>query len=85
MELEKEIEIIKERNRRVENDKAWEISFTRKLFIAGSTYIVAGLWLVVIHDTTPWLKSLVPAAGYMLSTLSLPFVKRWWIDKHRKS
>jgi len=32
MDIEKEIEIIKERNRRVELDKAWEISWTRRIF-----------------------------------------------------
>ena len=34
MELEKEIEEIKKRNIRVEKDKAWETSFTRKVCIA---------------------------------------------------
>jgi hypothetical protein len=80
MNIEQEIEIIKQRNKRVENDKAWEISWTRKLFVAVSTYIVAAIWLVVIKDTSPLLKALVPSVGYLLSTLSLPFVKRWWIN-----
>ncbi len=79
--LEKEIEIIKERNFRVESDKAWEISWARQLFIAVVTYIVAGVWLVVIEDTLPWLKAFVPAAGYLLSVQSLPFVKKWWAKK----
>jgi len=80
--LEKEIEIIKERNSRVETDKAWEISWSRRLFIAVSTYIIAGIWLVLIHDTLPWLKAFVPAVGYLLSTLSLPFIKKWWIKNN---
>ncbi len=83
MEIEKEIEIIKERNKRVEADKAWEISWTRRLFIVISTYIIAGIWLVVIHDTFPWLKAFIPSVGYMLSTLSLPFVKNWWTSHLR--
>ena len=80
--LEEEIELIKNRNLKVESDKAWEISWTRKLFITISSYIVAGIWLVVIHDTFPWLKAFVPAAGYLLSTLSLPFIKNLWVKKH---
>lgn len=81
--LEKEIEIIKERNLRVGMDKAWEVSWTRQLFIAISTYIIAGIWLVVINDVFPWLKAFVPAAGYLLSTLSLPFIKKWWIKNFK--
>lgn len=84
MEIEKEIEIIKERNSRVEADKAWEISWTRRLFIAISTYVIAGIWLVVIKDSFPWLKAFVPSVGYLLSTLSLPFIKRWWIKNHNQ-
>jgi hypothetical protein len=82
--LEKEIELIKERNLRVEADKAWEVSWTRQLFIAVSTYIIAGIWLVVIHDVFPWLKAFVPAAGYILSVQSLPFIKKWWTKNYGK-
>lgn len=78
MIIEEEIEIIKERNRRVEQDKAWEVSWTRRLFIVAVTYATAGIWLAWIGDFYPWLKALVPSGGYLLSTFSLPFVKRWW-------
>lgn len=78
MDIEKEIQAIRERNQRVEIDKAWETSWTRRIFIALVTYIIAGVWLVLIHDTYPWLKAFVPTAGYVLSTLSIPFVKKWW-------
>ena len=84
--LEKEIELIKERNLRVEADKAWEISWARRLFIAISTYVIAGVWLIfVVHDTFPLLKSFVPALGYLLSTLSLPFIKKLWIENRKIS
>lgn len=78
--LEKEIELLKQRNLKVEGDKAWETSWTRKLSIAIGTYVVAGIWLVVIKDSFPWLKAFVPAVGYLLSTLSLPFIKKWLLD-----
>jgi len=79
--LGKEIALLKERNLKVEGDKAWEVSWTRKLSIATATYFIAGIWLVIIKDSFPWLKSFVPAGGYLLSTLSLPFIKRWWLNK----
>jgi len=78
------IEEIQERNRRVETDKAWEMSWTRRLFIAAITYLTAGVWLATIHDSYPWLKALVPTAGYILSTLSLPFAKRLWNSSRKK-
>jgi hypothetical protein len=40
-----EIQRIKERNRKVEMDKAWEVSWTRRIFILAMTYIVASVWL----------------------------------------
>ena len=79
--LEKEIKLIKERNLRVEADKAWEVSWTRRLFIAALTYVAAGIWLVWIDDSFPWLKAFVPSAGYLVSTFSLPIIKKWW-TKH---
>jgi len=81
--IEQEIEQIKERNRRVELDKAWEVSWMRRLFIAAVTYVIAGIWLVWIHDTYPWLKAFVPTGGYILSTLSLPVLRNMW-SKNKK-
>lgn len=79
MDIEKEIAIIKERNKRVESDKGWETSWTRRLFIATVTYFVAALWLWNIDESSVWLKAVVPTGGYLLSTLSLPVIKKWWI------
>ncbi len=79
--VDREIQLIKERNKRVELDKAWEISWTRRLVIAVSTYFIAGIWLVLIHDSYPWLKAFVPAGGYLLSTLSLSFFKNVWAQR----
>lgn len=84
MEIEKEIEIIQERNKRVETDKAWETSWTRRIFIAAVTYAVALWWLNIIDGSSAWLKAFVPTGGYILSTLSLPFIKKWWMDKFLK-
>ena len=81
MDINQEIEAIKERNKKVEADKAWETSWARRLFIGVATYFVAGIWLTMIHDTYPWLKACVPAVGYVLSTLSLPIVKKWWVGR----
>ena len=81
VDIESELKNIHDRNRRVEADKAWETSFARRGFISAATYVVAAVWLIAIHDTHPLLKALVPVAGFILSTLSLPFLKRAWITE----
>lgn len=81
MNLEQEVGAIVERNKRVEKDKAWEVSFIRRVFLVLVTYVVALVWLVVIHESLAWLKAVVPAAGYLLSTLTLPSLKKWWLKK----
>lgn len=81
MNIEQEILEIKERNKKVEQDKAWELSWTRRIVIAAITYIIAAAWLVVIHEPNLWWKAFVPVAGYILSTLSLSAIKNWWTTK----
>ncbi len=73
-----DIKKILERNHRVEIDKAWETSFTRRAIIAIITYIVATMWMFVIDNDKPFLNALVPFGGYLFSTLSLPFAKKFW-------
>ena len=76
-----EIESIKERNARVEADKAWEVSVTRRVIIALITYLVVGFYLNLLGISNPWLNALVPPAAYILSTLSLGYIKRVWTEK----
>ena len=48
--LEKEIEQIKERNKRVELDKAWETSWARRICIMVLTYIVVVVYSYIIKN-----------------------------------
>lgn len=82
-ESQGKIEAIEERNRRVELDKAWETSCVRRGFIAVITYLVAVwfMWSIGVEDA--YLNALVPTGGYVLSTLSLPFLKKMWL-KNKK-
>ena len=78
-ELEKRIRVIEERNRRVETDKAWETSLTRRALLTLFTYLAVGFYLNAINISYPWLNAIVPAAAFMLSTLTLPFFKKMWL------
>lgn len=82
-QLAQRIRAIEERNRGVEADKAWEVSLTRRGFIGVLTYAVASAVLWSIGSERPMLDALIPTAGYLLSTLSIPFLKRWWIQSKK--
>lgn len=81
MKLTHEIESIKSRNARVERDKTWETSKTRRTVLGAITYIIVAIFLVSIGAPNPYVNAIVPALGFTLSTLTLPFAKRWW-EKH---
>jgi hypothetical protein len=71
---------IQERNAKVEADKAWETSLTRKVIIMFLTYLVVVVFLKLIGDSNPFVHGLVPVCGYFLSTLSLRAVKQLWLQ-----
>ena len=78
-ELENEIVKIKERNKKVELDKAWETSWARKICICILTYIVVVIYSHLTNKINNiWLSSLVPVIGFTLSTVSLNLVRNIW-------
>lgn len=81
-ELKKELEEIKLRNKRVELDKKWETSITRKICICVLTYIVVLIYSNMVNKSNNiFLSSLVPVIGFFLSTLSLKLVRKLWEKK----
>ena len=74
-----DLDQIKKRNARVEADKAWEMSWARRVSIAAMTYIIAALYMNYVGLNRPLLGAFVPSGGYLLSTLSLPFIKNFWL------
>ena len=82
MNLEKEIKQIKDSNKRVELDKSWETSWTRKLTIMILTYLVVLLYSYLVSKyNNIFFSSLVPVIGFLLSTLSLRLIRKIW-EKH---
>ena len=80
-DLEKRIEAIEKRNKRVEGDKAWETSTLRKILILVLTYLIAVLYLKIADTTNPYLGAVVPCVGFFISTLTIDFIKKIWIKK----
>lgn len=83
-QIKRDIEEIKERNRRVEKDKAWETSITRKVLVAILTYIVVILFFFFAKLPKPFLNAIVPTIGFLLSTFSVSFVKKVWLKNKLK-
>jgi len=83
-DLQKELASIKQRNKRVEADKAWETSHTRRVLLFIFTYLAVAVYLWAIAVPQPWLNAIVPAIGFLLSTLTLPFFKKIWLKKRKK-
>lgn len=82
--LEQRVAKLEARNRRVEADKAWETSWTRRLMLTSLIYIIMVFYLNFVVHIEPWINALVPVIGYVLSTLSIGFIKQRFIDRQRK-
>lgn len=76
--LESRLAEIESRNARVENDKAWETSWTRKISILFLTYMILGIYMELLGIEKWYLHALVPTCGYFFSTLALPVVRTMW-------
>ena len=80
-QLEKDVKEIKARNQRVEADKAWETSWTRKIVVSVLTYIVIVVFFYFAGLPKPFINAIVPAIAFVLSTLTVPLFKKWWLKK----
>ena len=82
-ELINRIEKIEKRNQRVELDKRWEGSLTRRVLIVLFTYISIGGYMWVIGVDKPLLNAVIPSLGFTLLTLTLPYFKKLWMEKRK--
>ena len=81
--LESTLRAIEDRNRRVEEDKAWETSRLRVLAVVVVTYIVTAIVFGLFHISERYLiDALIPTVAFFLSTRTLSILKRWWITRY---
>lgn len=76
--LEERISKIENRNKKVELDKTWETSITRRGLLILFTYLAIGFYLSAIGVVNSWLNAIVPSIGFLLSTLTLPIFRKFW-------
>jgi hypothetical protein len=79
--MESRLVAIENRNKKVELDKKWETSWTRRLSIVVLTYAVVFTYLTIIGNNNPAINACVPPAGFFLSTLVLKRVRTIWQTK----
>jgi hypothetical protein len=82
--LEERVDRLEARNRRVEADKAWEISWTRRFVLMILIYVIVVFYLRFVVHIDPWINGLVPVIGYFLSTLTISFLKNRFMVRFRR-
>ncbi len=81
-QLKQEIERIQTRNRRVDADKAWETSLSRRVLVAFLTYCVVALFFLMAEMSRPFVGAVVPTIGFIVSTLTISQFKSYWVQKN---
>ena len=76
--IEERLAVIEARNKKVETDKAWETSWTRRISIMVLTYLVVVAYLHFIVHIDPWINAIVPVLGFLLWTLTVRLIKSVW-------
>ena len=82
-QIQARIRKIEERNKKVESDKEWELSYFRRFLLMLFTYLAIGFYLQAVKIPQPWLNAIVPSVAFMLSTLTMPFFKKLWLICHK--
>ncbi len=82
--LQNDLDALKERNAKVEAEKAWETSSLRIGAIVILTYAVAVLLMISLGTSRPFFAALMPMVGFFLSTQTLPVLQRWYLRRRAK-
>lgn len=76
-----EIQAIKVRNAKVEAEKAWETSWQRRILVIAITYVFMVFFMNMIGVKWVFVNAMIPTFWFFLSTLSVGFVKKHYIQK----
>jgi hypothetical protein len=82
--LEERVAKLETRNRRVESDKAWETSWLRRGSLVVLIYLTIVFYLKFVVHIDPWINGLVPVIGYFVSTLTVGFLKKRWLERRTR-
>ncbi len=66
----------------IDQDKAWETSLFRKIAIVVITYVFMCFVFYYLESEKFYIDALIPTIGFILSNLSLDFLKKYWLKHH---
>jgi hypothetical protein len=79
--LEQRVTNLETRNRKVEGDKAWEVSWQRRGMVMVLIYLTVVFYLRFVVHIDPWINALVPVIGYSVSTVTITRLKAVWLKR----
>ena len=79
--IEKEIQTIEMHTARVEAERDWETCPLRVVTMCVTIYVSTAMIFAIIGVKIYFLNALIPTTAFFVSTLGLPPIKKWWIDK----
>ncbi|MDP2691257.1 MAG: hypothetical protein Q8O95_02530 [bacterium] len=76
--LKKRVKAIEWRNSKVELDKAWEISLTRRVVLSLITYLIIAAVIWSFDLPQPLINALIPALALLLAAPTLRMIRSFW-------
>lgn len=83
--LEETVERIRLSGKYSNLQKNWENSRIRVITVAVSMYVLTLTFMLILQVQNPIVSALLPTVGYMLSTNSIPLVRRIWVRNYLRT
>lgn len=83
--LEHELEFTRNQKRELQLHLAWDRSWTKIVLLTVVTYIVIAFVFYCIGSKKYFVNAIIPSVAYFISTRSLSFVKKIWLQKHKNN
>lgn len=83
-QIEDDIKKLKQRNKKVEQNKAWEVSIARKSILSILIYICVLICFLYLDISNPFFNAIIPTTAFILSTMSMTWFKYLWLNKFYK-
>ena len=82
-EILNRLEKIELRNKKVETEKAWEVSTERKISITVITYFIIVIIMFLLKFENIFINAIIPTTWYLLSTLWINPMKKVFLKRYK--
>lgn len=80
--LEERVKRLELQLRYSELQKKWEMSKVRLLILSATTYVVIAFFMYLFEIEDPLVNAIIPGSAYILSTISVPFIRKVWVRSY---